>query len=342
MTNAFDKRPFAIDDFMQTYWVDTGDLRRVAKIAAARQIERNYGMKGPVAQPHIEDLLSELYIIVHETLVVSPEKFKTMLDAKKYAVTLIKTRVANLVVPMMEQATIPKNNKSIARALGKKVTGNEVAKDKDGNWVDSDEMQLDPTHQGFLAGSTRKPVMEHIDWNKYDTRDGDEWFYPDIDRKDLEHAFNNKIPWYLSEAEEEYLFDAMSYSDGLRSEIREEPVKRSYAEILEDEIYEQQLQAMALNADWIGHNGGPALDDDDSTAEDLVAERIGPLMGDLSPLEQKALIEVAKYLTFNQSLTESENWVWYQAGESLGKSDAHMRKIKEKIAAKARKQGLAI
>ena len=131
----------------------------------------------------------------------------------------------------------------------------------------------------------------------------------------------------------------MSYSDGLRSEIREEPIRRS-KEIIADERYEQQLYAMALNTDLIGHNGGPALDDDDNTVEDLVAERIGPLMGDLSPLEQKALIEVAKYLTFDESLTETENWVWYQAGERLGKSKTHMRKVKEKIAAKARKHGL--
>ena len=340
MTNAFDKRPFAISDFMQTYWVETGALRRVAKIAAARQLERNYYITGLNAQPHIEDLLTELYIIVHETLMGSPDKFPTMLDAKKYAVRLIKTRIANLVVPMMEHATIPKNNKSIARALGKKVTGDEVVKDKDGNWMDSEKYQLDPTHQEFLAGAIRKPIMEQIDWNKHDNRDGDDWFYPDLDRPDLEYNFRDEIPMSFSEGEQEYLFNAMSYDGGLRSYVREEPVKRTNADILTDELYESRLYAIAMQPNVIGHNGGPALDDDDDNLVDLVAERIGPLMGDLSPLEQKALIEVAKYLTFDESLTEKENWVWYQAGKSLGKSDVHMRKIKEKIAAKARKNGL--
>jgi len=340
MTNAFDKRPFSIDDFMQTYWVDTGDLQRISARSATKQLERNYNITGPNAQPHVEDLVTELYIIVHETLQETPEKFPTMLDAKKYAVTLVKTRVANLVVPMMEQATIPKSNKSIARALGKKITGNEVAKDKDGNWIDSDVFKLDPTNQPSFVGDTRKPIMEQIDWNKYDTDDGDGWYYPDIDRKDLEYFFRKDIPLSLTDSEEEYLFDAMSYTEGLHDSIGDEPVKPTNQELKDDLLYEQQLYAMATTPDLIGHNGGPAMDDDGNKLEELVAERVGPLMQALTPLEQQALVEVAKYTMLDQSNTENSNWVWYQAGEALGKSKEHMRKIKEKIAAKARKHGL--
>ena len=156
MTNAFDACEFCVHTFMEHYWVTTGDLHKVAKAAAKRQLERNYGLIGYKAQSHIEDLVSELYLELHEALLTNPQKFKSMLDAKRYAVRLLKTRVANLVVPMCHAASVPKSNKSIAIALGKKVEGGEVVKDKDGNWMPSEKYQLDPTHQEFLAGSTRK------------------------------------------------------------------------------------------------------------------------------------------------------------------------------------------
>lgn len=50
MSNAFDVRPFAIDDFMQRYWVETGDLKRITQRAAAKQLERNYSIKGPISE----------------------------------------------------------------------------------------------------------------------------------------------------------------------------------------------------------------------------------------------------------------------------------------------------
>ena len=337
MTNAFDACEFCVHTFMEHYWVTTGDLHKVAKAAAKRQLERNYGLIGYKAQSHIEDLVSELYLELHEALLTNPQKFKSMLDAKRYAVRLLKTRVANLVVPMCHAASVPKSNKSIAIALGKKVEGGEVVKDKDGNWMPSEKYQLDPTHQEFLVGSTRKPVMEQIDWCSYDTQDGDGWYYPDVDRADLEYNLGSQIPLAYTDDEREYLLSAMAYTNGFAENIRDSDYHRN-ADRLSDQLREEQLHALALQPELLGHNGGPALDDaDDELLEDLVAEAIGPLMGDLSPLEQKALVEVARSQALDLDMSESSNWAWYQAGEKLGKTEAHMRKLKQKIAAKASK-----
>lgn len=340
MSNAFDMRPFAIDDFMQRYWVETGDLKRVATRHAGKQLERNYGISGFDAEVHIQDLVSELFLELQENLSRYPEKFDTMLDAKKYGVTLLKTRVANLVVPMMEQATIPKNNKSIARSKGKEVSGNEVKKDKDGNWLDAETFKLDPTYQGSFMGSPRKDVMERVDWASYDMQEWDDWAYSDIDTADIEYSFGHRIPRTLPEEERQYLMNAMSYTDNLQSEIQEAYVGRNRTESLAAELYEEQLRALAAQPELFGHNGGPALEDTDNTAEELVTEMIGPLMQSLSPLEQEALIEVAKYLSHSGDDQEKVTAAWYHAGDVLGKGKEQMRRLKSNIAQKGRKIGI--
>lgn len=339
MSNAFDMRPFAIGDFMRRYWVETGDLKRVATRHAGKQLERNYGISGFNAEVHIQDLVSELFLTVHDELTKVPDKFATMLDAKKYAVTVIQTRVANLVVPMMEQATIPRNNKSIARSKGKEVSGNEVKKDKDGNWLDAETFKLDPTYQSSFMGSPRKDIIERVDWASYDMQELDDWAYSDIDTADIEYSFGHRIPRTLSGEEQQYLMNAMSYSDNLRSEIPEAYSDRNESERLAAELYEEQLQALAAQPALFGHNGGPALEDTEDNAEGLITEMVGPLMQSLSPLEQEALIEVAKYLSHSGNDQEKITAAWYHAGDMLGKSKEQMRRLKSNIAQKGRKIG---
>ena len=342
MSNAFDVRPFAIDDFMQRYWVETGDLKRITQRAAAKQLERNYGIKGPISEPHIEDLTSGMYLTVHDDLKKKSNNFASMLEAKKYAVRVIKTRIANHVIPMMEQATIPESNKSIARSLGKEVTGNQVVKDRDGNWVDSQEFRLDPVEQRSFMGSTRRSVMEQVDWARHDMRDGDEWYYPEIDRPDLEYSFGNRIPLSFSNAERDYLFDAIASTGGFRSEIYEATTSRRHADLIADMEYEEQLAAIAQQPELLGHNGGPSLYDDQDEVEDLIEERlseIGLLYSNLTTLEQAVLVEVAKFTALDQKQAPRENDAWYYAGDILGKSNAHIRKIKENILKKAKQNG---
>ena len=170
---TFIKRKYDQDNFVKQMWLKKGkegkDLYTYAKKCAVEQLGKQAA--DYVTKDIIEDLTQELFIGLWETL-SNKSGLETMLDAYKYSMKTIRERVKDQplkqwFVPVqlndyVEQAAyIGKKTERFRDKKGK--PRERPAKGESGEYIDDPEYKLDPYHQAYLAGNTRRKAQARND-----------------------------------------------------------------------------------------------------------------------------------------------------------------------------------
>ena len=307
---TFLKRKYDQDNFVKQMWLKKGkegkDLYTYAKKCAVEQLGKQAA--DYVTKDIIEDLTQELFIGLWETL-SNKSGLETMLDAYKYSMKTIRERVKDQplkqwFVPVqlndyVEQAAyIGKKTERFRDEKGK--PRERAVKGESGELIDATEYKLDPYHQAYLAGNTRRKAQARNDTDLIEFEDLDQelHFTADDEQKhgntdDIAAPVNPMIGHNgPTEEEQSYTPD-----DSVRED--EEDDNRFFKE-----------------ADW-------------------VMGRLG-LWDAWNFREREMMRLVYLHVHRREAHNKGENWAWYEAGKEMNMSNEAARKAKEKMKRKAK------
>ena len=307
---AFLKGKYDQDKFIEKMWLKKGqegrDLYTYAKKCADQQLKKqaaDYDTKDV-----IEELTQELFTDLWLTL-RNKSGLETMLDAYAYSTKVIQERVKDLP---LQQWFIPvqlENTVEQAAYIGKKTERfrdkegrprKRTVKGESGELIDATEYKLDPYHQAYLAGNTRRKAQarNNTDLIEFEDLDQELHFTADDEQKhgntDGIAAPVNPMIGHNGPPEEEQSYTP---DDSVRED--EEDDNRFFKEA------------------------------------DLVMGRLG-LWDAWNFREREMMRLVYLHVHRREAHNKGENWAWYEAGKEIGMSNEAARKAKEKMKRKAK------
>ena len=317
---AFLKGQYDQDKFIEKMWLKKGkegkDLYTDAVRYADQQLKKqaaDYDTKDI-----IEDLTQHLFAELWSTL-GNKSGLETMLDAYKYSTTVIQERVKDLplkqwFVPVqlndyVEQATY--NGKKTEKFRNKRGKLKErPAKGESGEYIDATEYKLDPYHQAYLAGNTRRKAQARNDTD-------------------------------LIEFEE--LGEELSLNEPEKSNNSK---RKNTDQLMLNEPNFERLDLSTM----IGHNGPPAEEalsaipddrvwDDEEDDKKFIkgaSQTMSSLgMWDfLNPKEREFVRKMYLHEHRRDRHNKGNLWAWYEAGKEMGMSKDAVRKNKQRIVEK--------
>ena len=317
---AFLREKYDQDKFIEKTWLKEGkegkDLYTYAEKCAVEQLGKQAAEY--VNDEVIEDLTQHLFAELWSTL-RNKSGLETMLDAYKYSTTVIQERVKDLplkqwFVPVqlkdyVEQAAY--NGKKTEKFRDKEGKPRErPAKGESGEYIDATEYKLDPYHQAYLAGNTRRKAQARNDTD-------------------------------LIEFEE--LGEELSLNEPEKSNNS----KRKNTDQLM--LNEHNFERLNLST-MIGHNGPPAEEalsaipddrvwDDEEDDKKFIKEASQTMsnlgMWDFLRGKERDLVrKMLEHLYSPDAHNKGNLWPWYEAGRDMGMSKDAVRKNKQRIAKK--------
>ena len=227
--------------------------------------------------------------------------FETMRDAYKYSMSVMSKQVSDEVVPLLSDATVPKNQTDIARSQRKEIESYRDSSGKlqyrpkrglSGEWIDDKDYD------------NERPLAQRNDTD-FDEFDGELVFnQTDVDLNIASHeqAVDTVVGVVGLGAVASPMIGHNQPPEDERIEPEQEAVEIDPANL--KAIYTQAITSMKNTGVW----------------------------EHLTDKERMYVCNVYKYLWNPQAEDESENWAWYQAGYEIGLSHENARKIKSKIA----------
>ena len=317
---AFLKGQYDQDKFIEKMWLKKGkegkDLYTYAEKCAVEQLGKQAA--DYVTKDIIEDLTQELFIGLLSTL-RNKSGLETMLDAYKYSMKTIRERVKDQplkqwFVPVqlndyVEQATY--NGKKTEKFRNKRGKLKErPAKGKAGEYIDATEYKLDPYHQAYLAGNTRRKAQ----------------------------ARNNTDLIEFEELGEELSLNEPEKSNNSK--------RKNTDQLMLNEPNFERLDLSTM----IGHNGPPAEEalsaipddrvwDDEQDDKKFIKEASQTMsnlgMWDFLRGKERDLVrKMLDHLYSPDAHNKGNLWPWYEAGKEMGMSKDAVRKNKQRIVEK--------
>ena len=317
---AFLKEKYDQDKFIEKMWLQKGkegkDLYTNAVRCADQQLKKqaaDYDTKDIM-----EDLTQHLFAELWSTL-GNKSGLETMLDAYKYSTTIIQERVKDLplkqwFVPVQLNDYVKQvayNGKKTEKFRDKEGKPRErPAKGESGEYIDATEYKLDPYHQAYLAGNTRRKAQARNDTD-------------------------------LIEFEE--LGEELSLNEPEKSNNSK---RKNTDQLMLNEPNFERLNLSTM----IGHNGPPAEealsaipDDrvwDDEEDDKKFIKGASQTMSNLGMWdflrgkERDLVRKMLEHLYSPDAHNKGNLWPWYEAGRDMGMSKDAVRKNKQRIAKK--------
>ena len=316
---AFLKGQYDQDKFIEKMWLKEGkegkDLYTYAVKCADQQLKKqaaDYDTKDVIL-----DLTQELFIGLLSTL-RNKSGLETMLDAYKYSMTVIQKRVKDQplkqwFVPVqlndyVEQAAyIGKKTERFRDEKGK--PRKRVLKGESGEYIDDPEYKLDPYHQAYLAGNTRRKAQARNDTDLIEFEElGEELSLNEPEKSNSKRKNTDQLML------NEHNFERLDLSTMIGH--NGPPAEEALSAIPDDRVWDDEQ-------------------DDKKFIKEASQTMSNLGMWDFLRGKERDLVrKMLEHLYSPDAHNKGNLWPWYEAGKEMGMSKEAVRKNKQRIAEK--------
>jgi len=316
---AFLKEKYDQDKFIEKMWLKKGkegkDLYTYAEKCAVEQLGKQAA--DYVTKDIIEDLTQDLFAELLSTL-RNKSGLKTMLDAYKYSTTVIQKRVKDQplkqwFVPVqlndyVEQAAyIGKKTEKFRDKKGKPRKG--TVKGESGEYIDDPEYKLDPYHQAYLAGNTRRKAQARNDTDLIEFEElGEELSLNEPEKSNSKRKNTDQLML------NEHNFERLNLSTMIGH--NGPPAEEALSAIPDDRVWDDE-------------------EDDKKFIKEASQTMSNLGMWDFLRGKERDLVrKMLEHLYSPDAHNKGNLWPWYEAGRDMGMSKDAVRKNKQRIAKK--------